>query len=253
VDWSKYIDTVVAVERGDPYCPERKQSLLLSNAIDLGLIDRLTLLRGEMNRIIMYERDIYNQRLRYPFELVNFDYGGSILYPDRMRVEALEKFIRNQRGANFLLLLTLNTREFDSEEINQTQARILAEIAQVAPHQAENVERRIKRANASPHPFMQVVRQVMHVLYMVRGFAEANRYRVWWELPLVYRGSRKTILVHYLFDLHHDPKASTKVVSPQGVMDIVRASVRILKGQRIRSVALLDSSTSDPFIRYLYG
>jgi hypothetical protein len=52
-----------------------------------------------------------------PFELINLDYGGSLLYSDRVRIDALEVLINKQRPLDFLLLITSNIREFDPNEL----------------------------------------------------------------------------------------------------------------------------------------
>jgi hypothetical protein len=228
-DWQRYIGQIVAVERGDPYDPARRQAILLSKAIRLGLSERLVLLRGELNEIILQGKDTIGQKLTYPFELVNFDYGGTLLYPDRVRVEALEHFVREQMKNDFLLLITLNVREYDPREIDETQERIKAEVTQLLPTQAARVASYFQRMNNSNSP----LRQVTHVLYLLRGLAEANHYRISWDAPILYAGSKGTPLIHYVVRFSFQCGASTKVVSDQGLNDILCVQPRILKGRKL--------------------
>lgn len=225
MDWLSYIDEIVAAERGDPYDPERKQSILLSKAIRLGIHERLTLLRGEINEIILQGRDSIGQELTYPFELVNFDYGGALLYPDRFRIKALEHFVRLQNGTDFLLLMTLNIREHDPNEITATEGRIKTEITQVSPERITWLSNFFKWMNEMNSP----LRQIIHLLYLLKGLAEMNHYQIAWEPPTLYKGSKETILIHYLTDFSFDPHASTKTVSSQSVVDILNVCPRIIR------------------------
>jgi len=229
LDWLPYIGQVFAVERGDPYNHERKQATLLSKAIRLGLHERLVLLRGEVNQMIVRGEDDVGQELVYPFELVNFDYGGALLYPDRFRVEALEKFVRDQRGTDFLFLLTLNLREYDSVEITATQERIVSEVSQLSPRKTKSIEAYLEETNKGDYP----TRQIIHVLYLLKGLAEASHYQFSWQPPVIYSGSKGTQLVHYMAAFRFQAKASTKVVSKQSLIDLLNASPRFLKGNRL--------------------
>ena len=232
-DWRPYIGRIVAVERGDPYEPERKQALLLSKAIRLGISERLLLLRGEIHEIILRGQDTIGQKLTYPFELVNFDYGGTLLYPDRNRVKALERFVGEQsrNESDFLLLMTLlNMREYDPREIDETQERIKADVTQLLPGDAARVADHFRRMNESNSP----LRMITHVLYLLKGLAEANHYRIEWDMPVLYAGSKGTPLVHYVTQLSFQPGASTKVVSEQGLNEILNVRPRILAGREFR-------------------
>lgn len=166
----------------------------------------------------------------YPFELVNFDYGGALLYPDRFRIDALEKFVHEQKPTDFLLLMTLNVREYDPSEINETQQRIRAEVGQLSSGNTEWIESYFHWINDGSNP----LRQITHVLYLIKGLAEANHYRISWGAPTIYKGSRDTILIHYLVDFSFEPLASTKVVSDQSLIDILKVRPRmILSSKRL--------------------
>jgi len=234
LDWRKYIGKIVAVEKGDSYAPERKQAILLSKAIQLGLHTKLTLLRGELNQIILKGQDVIGQKLEYPFELVNFDYGGALLYPDRSRVKALEKFVSEQRGTDFLFLMTLNAREYDPAETNASQQRISAEICQISSRRAQRIENYFQTINAANSPS----RQITHVLYLLKGLGEANHYRISWEPPVLYRGSKNTELIHYRVTFSYEATASTKVVSDQSLVDILGVRPLIAKGKTLTELAL---------------
>lgn len=229
IDWSQYIGRIVAVEKGDAYDPELRQSMLLSKAIRLGLDERLTLLRGELNQIILKGQDTIGQKLEYPFELVNFDYGGAILYPDRSRIKALEKFVGEQKGTDFLFLMTLNLREYDPVEITASQQRIIAEVGQISRKRARRIEPYFEWVNRKDSP----LRQITHVLYLLKGLGEANHYRISWGPCVLYTGSRGTQLIHYLVDFSYEREASTKVVSDQSLIDLLRVRPLNVIGRKL--------------------
>jgi hypothetical protein len=205
------------------------QAILLSRAIQLGLDERLTLLRGELNQIILDGYDSIGQKLEYPFELVNFDYGGALLYPDRSRVKAFEKFVIEQRGTDFLFLMTLNVREFDPAEVTESQKRITSEIAQLLPKRVRRIGRYFDWMNKQG----SILRQITHVLYLIKGLAEANHYRISWGPCVFYSGSRETQLVHYQVDFSYESEASTKVVSDQSLLDLLAIRPFAVQGKSL--------------------
>ncbi len=229
LDWLEYLGKIVAVEKGETHEPVGKQALLLAKAIESGVSDRLTLLRGELNEIILAGRDGLGTLLPFPFELCNFDYGGSLLYPDRVRVDALEVFVRNQRPCDFLLLATTNTREFDSTELDATLSRVGDELSN---HRSEvggwfNDFRNWMDSEA------EVRKQVVHALYLVKNVGEMNRYHVSATSPVLYEGSKHTQLLHYAFTFRFQKGASTKVVSPQKLLDVLSLPLRQLENKEL--------------------
>lgn len=75
VSWNEFLGEFVAVEAGSKSDPSSRQTLLVSKALQLGYHNRLTLLRGEINDIILNDSDEVGIPVPYPFELVNLDAG----------------------------------------------------------------------------------------------------------------------------------------------------------------------------------
>jgi len=230
LDWKDYLSKIVAVEKGEPQEPARKQALLIANAIRLGLSDRLVLLRGEINRIILDGKDDYGTRLEFPFELCNFDYGGSLLYPDRVRVDALETFVLRQRPFDFLIFITTNVREFDKPELGETLDRVKTEISQLSrPETYPNLDTFCEWVNSEP-----VQEQVLHVQYLLKNLGEFNRYHVCAYPPVLYEGSNQTRLLHYAFTFRFQKGASTRVVSPQSLIEVLNLPLQVLRDSHLR-------------------
>ena len=196
--WKEYILEVYAAEIGSKSDPSSKQSLLIANAIDIGIYDRLTLLRGEINSIIMNGYDEVGTKIKYPFELINLDYGGSILYKDRIRVNALDTLFKNQQKVDFLLFITSNIREFDSEELIKTQERIKKEFSHFSKKYEKKLDSFFNQINTQKSLF----RQIIHVHYLLKNLAEQKKYDITCFPAIKYEGSRQTELIHYIFRLN---------------------------------------------------
>jgi hypothetical protein len=215
--WNEFISDFVAVEMGSRFDPSSKQNLLVSKALQLGYYNRLTLMRGEINEIILRDMDDVGTRVPYPFQLINLDYGGSVLYPDRIRIEALEVLMKRQRPADFLLLITSNIREYDHEELCQTQDRIHKEIVQYREDLGDKIKQFFKQINENE----SLLRQIIHLHFMMKYMAEQNRYEITCIPALAYEGSMGTKLIHYVFRLRYQQSASTRVISNQTLIQIL--------------------------------
>lgn len=232
VSWNEFLGEFVAVEAGSKSDPSSRQTLLVSKALQLGYHNRLTLLRGEINDIILNDSDEVGIPVPYPFELVNLDYGGSILYPDRLRIDALEVLINRQRPTDFLLLITSNIREYDQNELIATQNRIHKEVLQFRPDLDSQIRRYLQLVNEK----QSLRRQVLHVHFLVKCLAEQNRYEIKCFPAMLYEGSRKTVLIHYVFRLRYQKTASTRVTSDQSLLDILQQSIYEVMDDKLRPV-----------------
>lgn len=222
--WDKFISEIVAVEI-DRNVGYSKQSFLVSKAIQLGYHNRLSLLRGDINDIIINDKDEIGTRVPYPFELINLDYGGSILYPDRKRIDALEILFMRQRLTDFLLLITSNVREFDKEELISTQKRIHKEIVQYRSDLDNRIDEYFKNINE----IESVLRQIIHLQFLVKNLAEQKKYNIECFPGILYEGSRGTKLIHYIFRSRYQETASTKVISDQSLLDLLCQKSQELK------------------------
>jgi len=236
IAWNKFLRELVAVEMGARSDPSSKQSLLISRALQLGYHNKLTLLRGEINEIILNDRDEVGQRVPYPFELVNLDYGGSVLYPDRIRIDALEVLINRQRPTDFLLLITSNVREYDQRELLETQDRIRKEIIQYRPDLDIQIKDFFMKINGSSDEKTSLFRQVVHVHFLIKHVAEQNRYEITCMPALLYEGSKATRLLHYIFRLRYQRSSSTKVVSSQSLIDVLCQSLQEIVCDKLKGI-----------------
>lgn len=234
ISWDEFLDDFAAVEMGSRSDPSSKQALLVSRALQLGYHTRLTLLRGDINEIILNDKDEVGTRVPYPFELINLDYGGSILYPDRIRVDALEVLFNRQRPTDFLLLITSNIREYDQDELVETQNRIRKEISQFR----QDLDGPMKRYFQLINERGLLHRQVLHAHFLIKCMAEQNRYEITCFPAISYEGSRETELIHYIFRLRYQKTASTRVISDQRLLDLLRLDLQRVVNGKLESIEL---------------
>lgn len=217
ITWDQFIYSFTAVEFGGKLDGPSKQSLLVSRAIQKGYIAKLTLLRGDINDVIINDRDEVGTMVPYPFDIVNLDYGGSVLYPDRKRVAALEVLFNRQKPEDFILFITSNVREFDPQELINTQERILKEIKHFRPNLERSIEKYFQLVNSK----QSVIRQTIHVQFMIKSLGEQNKYEVKCIPAVLYKGSNETQLIHYIFSLRFQAIASTRVISDQSILNLL--------------------------------
>jgi len=230
--WKELLDEIVAVERGSKSDPYSKQNLLVCKALQLGVFNKLTLLRGEINEIILNDKDEIGSRIPYPFELVNLDYGGSILYPDRLRIDALETLVSRQRPLDFILLITSNVREFDRDELLETQRRIHQEIL----HYRADIKRESDSYFELINKEEPVFRQVLHLHFLVKYLGEVNKYKTTCFPAICYQGSKKTDLIHYIFRFRYQKGGSTRVVSDQSLIEILNQGFKQLIDGKLKDI-----------------
>lgn len=232
IAWKDFLAEITAVERGSRSEPYAKQNFLVSKALQLGFSNELTLLRGDVNQIILTDKDEVGTRVAYPFELINLDYGGSILYPDRKLVNAIEVLINRQRPTDFILLITANIREFDQEELVKTQKRIFQEILQYRPDIKDQLQAFFSVINEKE----PILRQIIHLHFLVKCLGETNKYKTTCFPAIYYQGSKKTELIHYIIRLRYEEGVSTKVVSDQSLPDILNQGFKKVDDSKLLDV-----------------
>jgi hypothetical protein len=230
--WNEYIEHFTAVEMGKKSNPSIKQHLLVSNAINYGLSEKMTLLRGEINEIIIAGKDHLGTELDFPYELVNLDYGGTLLYKDRNRIEALRRLVYCQDKRDFLLLLTCLNREYDKDELEETQRRIISEIISFKPEYERILIKYYSQLNSED----SLLRQIQHVHFLIKYLGEENRYDVNCYPAIHYVGSNDTELLHYIVKFRYQHGASTRIISKQTLLELVSQSAFHLGETELESI-----------------
>ena len=232
LEWLDYLEDFTAVERGHKSNPAAIQNLLICKAMQLGLYVKLTLLRGEIHDIILNDKDDVGQKIPYKFEIINLDYGGSVLHPDRMRIDALDVLISRQKPIDFLMFITTNIIEYDSEEIIKTQKRILFDIISINKKLETQITNYFDWINEHQSP----LRQIIHLHYLIKYMAEQKGYNIICYPAIKYEGSKNTPMLRYIFRFRYVPLASTRVPSQQTLIEILNQKSQELIDQSLKDL-----------------
>ena len=131
LEWRKYLGTIIAVER-EMYARHFLRTKVFKEGYGA---DRFQILAGDIDDVILEGKDLDGKKPMEPvFDLINLDYYGGLVYKDlkgkSKRVKALKKLfeIQSKEERDFLLLLTINTRNRDYEEFDRTLDIIQGEL-----------------------------------------------------------------------------------------------------------------------------
>lgn len=193
--WKEYFATFVAVERGMPGEEERLQHDLILSAFKGGITDILYLLRGDLDTILLQSRDAFDNPVPYPFDVVNLDYCGGVVYKDisnrAIRTDSIAEMIRNQSLCNhdFLFFLTCNLDNEDHGEIRNVFMNIQQDLKKTGVDVSKTIQAYLF------HP-KQEARLKFYIPYLIRNLATAT-YRCETFKPVCYLGNRDTHMMHF--------------------------------------------------------
>ena len=223
VEWQEYIGRFSTIER-----QESAQHRLFLRVHVRDLEHRLHSLYGEFDDILLTGRDLYGHAPRWPYDLINLDYFGGLLYQDMARPRALRKLIENQGNyeRSFLLLITQDLREIDP--VGEKHA-FLADLERTLVRDF-SVEKEARafiaayRDEATP----DAARQALYVNLFLRDAGEMARFRVRTRPAIVYRGTGGSSMIHYATEFHFH-RAEYRVVSDQSLADLLNLGVLELR------------------------
>ena len=223
VEWQEFLGRFTAIERD-----EDEQHLLFLRANVRDVEHRLYSLYGEFDEIIRTGRDKYNRAPRWPYDLVNLDYYGGLVYQTLSRPLALQKLITNQDEykRSFLVIITQHLRDADlkGEKLSffdELERRLIRDVGKrVTVTDAMNSF----KASATP----DTARQVAYVNVLLRDFGEAAHFQVACRPAVVYSGTGGARMLHFVTDLIHNDRAY-RAVSEQSLIDVVNLGYRELR------------------------
>ena len=91
--WKDYLERCSAVE-----IDAKIRSQLWLNVINSGLNDKVSILFGDIEDILINGKDGFKNQLQFPYDVVFLDCFGSILYRELKRIKAITALIEKQRG-----------------------------------------------------------------------------------------------------------------------------------------------------------
>ncbi len=126
MDWAALFREFIAVERGEEGKEWDLQHELALQAFRTGLSGKIRLLRGDIDLIIRKRKDLFLNKLVFPFDVVSLDYSGGLFYRgktgDFERLGTIEALLARQgeKKAGFVLLVSCNLDQVDQGEVRRT-------------------------------------------------------------------------------------------------------------------------------------
>lgn len=228
LEWKEFLDTFVAIERGEQFDRTTAPHNLLLKATILKLRHKLTLIRGELDDVLMAGKGYGEINIDYPFDLAFFDFFGGILNKGFNRVNSFKNFFKNQIPNDFLLLMTFNLRYAEETEELAVIEKIEKELNGFMRNETEK-ERLTKviKWYKSKENFEQY-RQKIFVPYFLRN-AEFSGYDVFSEKPVFYLGYNNSPMIHFISLFRYDGSHTTRAISNQSLLDVVDLDLDIVK------------------------
>ena len=228
VEWQNYLDNFTTIER-----VERQQHLLFLTANVRDVEHRLHALYGEFDEILRSGRDRYGRMPRWPYDLINLDFYGGLLYSDLARPSALRKLVENQAAhqRSFLQIMTHDLRDGDrGHEKRSFLSDVRKALARDIPALASNVALDWYERMDTP----DAARQSLYTNVFFHDLGENSQFLVNCRPATVYIGTGGTKMIHYVTEFIFR-KSAHRAVSDQSLTDILNLGVHEVVGGHVRT------------------
>lgn len=209
LEWRKYLGTVIAVER-DLYA----KHFMRSKAFSMGFNQsNFQILFGDIDDIVLKGEDSDGTKLREEaFDVINLDYEGGLVYKDLVgdskRVKAIKRLFDLQQASkrDFLLLLTVNTRNRDWGEFNKTLDQIQGELEE---YNVENIADNIDWYKSAGYAYKIKVYLPVHLGI----WASSTSFSCSEAKAVMYLGSSNRRMVHFACSfVYGEPKLGQSLI-----------------------------------------
>ena len=227
VEWEPFLGAFSTIERS-----ENQQHFMFLRANVRDLEHRLHSLYGEFDEILVSGRDKYGHTPRWPYDLVNLDFFGGLLYSDLARPRALKKLIANQdaHACSFLLIVTCHVRDGD---LTGEKALFL-----------DDLEAKLRRDYGAKHSVLDwaawyrskttpdTARQSLYLNTLLHDEGEAAGFRVECRTPILYSGTGGAWMLHWVATFEHQAGAH-RAVSSQSLIDVANLGYQELSNGQL--------------------
>jgi hypothetical protein len=234
IQWNPLLERITAVERGEPGCEWIIQNELLLNAFRLGISSKLTLLRGDIDHILISDADDYGNKPDWPFDILSLDYSGGLFYRDSagqpLRLEAIGQLFKRQaraRASDFVLFLSFNLDHIDQHEVRESVKVIKRDLRRFGKAADKIIDAYLS------HPRDQA-RLKLYTMHLVAQLASQSQFDSLSESPVFYSGNRGTEMMAFRFFL----KSSRRTFAPRAPRErlngiVNRRMIEIVGGRQV--------------------
>jgi hypothetical protein len=234
ISWEKFLDRFTTIER-----EEDQQHLMFLQANIRDVEHRLYSLYGEFDQILLSGRDENGKRPEWPYDIVNLDYFGGFLYSNLSRPRAIKQLISNQVNyqRSFLLIITQHLRDCD---VIGAKAAFLDDLRRsLKSATLEAVSRdaidRVMDWFSNPET-PDSMRQSLYMNVFLRDAGEAEQFDVECRPGVLYSGTGKASMIHFVTDFTFRPGTAHKTSSNQGLLELVDlGTLEVKDGKIIKS------------------
>lgn len=222
--WELFLSRFTTIER-----EENQQHLMFLQANVCDVEHRLYSLYGEFDQILLSGRDRYGSLPDWPYDLFNLDYFGGLLYTDLARPRAIKKLISNQANfqQDFLLIITEDLRDRD---IIGEKASFLTDLRRSLKGGTTDNQTRVKIDKLmdwySDATTPDVFRQALYMNNFLRDAGEAEHFDVECRPAILYAGTTKARMVHFVTDFAFCKGIGHKAVSKQTLLQLINLGTR---------------------------
>lgn len=227
IEWQEYLSRFTTIER-----EENQQHLMFLKANVTNVEHRLFCLYGNFDEILLTGRDRYGKQLDWPYDLMNLDYFGGLIYQNLSRPKALRKLIQNQsiyeRG--FMLIITQQLRDGDAagermKFLDDLAKSLKGGVIESSLHPAiDNVIDWYRRADIP-----DAARQALYMNFFLRDCGESEHFNVKCRPPIIYSGSGGAWMIHFVTDFSSRGGVAHRVASDQSIIDLINLGLMELK------------------------
>ena len=229
--WQSYIDKCTAVEI-DP----RQRNELVLNAIKNNLQDKMSLLFGDMEEILIKGRDRFNNKLEFPYDVVFLDCFGTLVYRGLKRIKAITSLIEKQKGNSFLLLITFNLRKrkYTKNSVIGVLNKIQKELGSFYISD-DLIKKRIRDVIEwyKLDKTNEMYRQKLFVSYFLKAIAEEYGFRIHAYSPIFYLGFNSSPMIHFSFKMIPEIDSPTRAISEQTIIDLINLNIKEVSGKKL--------------------
>jgi hypothetical protein len=227
--WKKFLSDYTAVEIDD----EQVNEMALT-AYKKGIINKLTILRGNIDDIILNNKDRDRNMLNSPFDIVFLDYFGGVYYRGLDRINAIKTLFKIQKPNNFVLLMTINLIDKGYYERIDALGKIQKTLSSLSGSQNLNKIKECIEWYKSKDT-EEKYRQKIYIPYLLKTSAEIENYKIHCYAPIFYKGFKNSPMLHFRFKAFFEGNRSLSSVSDQSVPDLFNLRLKISEGGRILS------------------
>lgn len=229
--WQSYLDKCTAVE-----IDLKQRSELVLNAIKNNLQDKIKVLFGDVEEILIKGKDKFNNKLEFPYDVVFLDCFGTLLYKELKRIKAITSLIEKQKGNPFLLLITFNLRErkYCKHSVINVLNKIQKELCGFYIRD-DSIKKNICDVMEwyKSDKTNEMYRQKLFVPYFLKATAEEYGFKIHAYSPIFYFGFNNSPMIHFAFKLIPEVDSPTRAISEQTILDIINFNIKEASGRRL--------------------